>query len=238
MLRICSFRKHNHAQLNIVTNAQLWNAYTVFISHLCNLFILHSFSMGYRRIGLHYDTLRLAIFNKVQGSVGDMAKYLIYHGFDLTAFPKIVNVFSYEVWDSDSSNPAGLIGILQGSPCFSVSFDIAIIRLVDLSPRLRRMDNHHIDIVKPHRCESFVYSGGSLFICLVFSSYLGGDKNFFSIHPTRTHSFANTFFISICLRCINVAVTKLYSCPDSICRLVIINQPCSERQSWHLNSIH
>ena len=89
--------EHVNKVLNIVTNAQLWNAYTVFISHLCNLFILHSFSMGYRRIGLHYDTLRLAIFNKVQGSVGDMAKHLIYHGFDLTAFPKIVNVFSYEV---------------------------------------------------------------------------------------------------------------------------------------------
>ena len=79
-----------------------------------------------------------------------MEKNLIYHWLNLCCFKKTCNIFNLEIGNSDCLKFSCLISILKSFPCRAISLYISIFALINLCPRLRTVNNHHIKIIQSH----------------------------------------------------------------------------------------
>ncbi len=123
--------------------------------------------MRYRRIGFHHDALALAVFDQIEGRVGNVAQHLVDHGLDLGNLPQAVNVLFQEVGYADGPELPGPQRVFQRTPRGAVALDIAVFGLIDLHPGLRAVYDHHIQIVKPHLPERLINGSGGGFAGLV-----------------------------------------------------------------------
>ncbi|CDA38311.1 unknown [Lachnospira eligens CAG:72] len=102
---------------------------------------------------------------------------------------------------------------------------------------LWRMNDHHDQIIQTHFFQSLINTLGCRLIGLMLRSDLRYDKKLLSRHTTGSDTFTDTALITVSLRCINMTVARCNSSPNCICRVRIINKPCSKSKLWYLHTV-
>lgn len=84
------------------------------------------------------------------GVLPDVAEELVDHRADPAVFKDVHQVFFEEVSDADGFDFTFVVSVFEGFPYFAFGEEAAVFGLVDFFPRLRAVDEHHIDVVKAH----------------------------------------------------------------------------------------
>ena len=162
--------------------------------------------MTYRGVGFHQDVIILTIPDQVGWRVANVSQNLVDHGFYLARGQYIFDVFLDEVRKSDGPKFAGLIGFLEGPPCFAVSFVVTVFTQV-FHPGFGTVNDHQIYVVES---QGFYRSMDRLYRFVVrfyFRCQFGGYKKVISVHSTFADTQTNSGLILISLGGINMPVT-------------------------------
>ena len=99
------------------------------------------------------------------------------------------------------------------------------------------MDDHLIQIVKPHLLQRFVDGDCGGFVGLQLRGHLAGHEQFFARRAAGADALAHAVLVAVGLRRIDQAVAQRDRVADGMRRLVVVNEPCSETELRELRSV-
>ena len=166
-----------------------------------------------------------------------MTENLIHHRLDTGGFQNIFQILLQEIGDTDSFHFSALVRLFQRPPDFPVFLFVTVFRLVHFRPRLGRMDNHQIQIRKPHFFQRSVNGLHGRFIAFTLCRHFRGDKNFLPSETAGKKTFPDTPFISVRLGGIDMAVPNFHRRPYRLSGLAVFNKPGSQSQLGNLFSV-
>ena len=192
--------------------------------------------MGNGRIGLHQNPLRLAEVHQREIRVADVEQDLVDHGLYAAAGQQIFQIVLQKVRYTDDLNLSCRLCILQRTPNLLVFFKITLFH-PKFIPRLRRVNDHLVEIGKPHLFQRFVNRLHRCVIGFQLCRHLAGDKQFFPRNAAGAHALSYAPFIAISLSGVNKAIAQLYRVSDSLRCLIVIDKPSAKTQLWDLHIV-
>lgn len=110
-------------------------------------------------VGFGGDAVAAAEFEYVEWHVAYMGQYLIDGRLDFAVLEDVPQVVHHKVRDADGAQLAGLQRVLKCAVGFHVALIVAVVALVDLDPRLRGVDDHHVQIIQARLPERLIDAG-------------------------------------------------------------------------------
>ena len=155
MLWIRRFGKRDGSELKHIADAKLRGGHAILFCHLRNHRIFQRLAVGNGGIGLHLNPLRLAEIHQLQVAIAYVQQDLIDHWLNATIGKKIFKIIPQKVGHADDLDLTRRLRILQRTPDLFVFLKIALFH-AELPPRLRRVNDHLVKIVKPHSFQRLV----------------------------------------------------------------------------------
>ena len=155
MFWICRLWQGNRSQLQNITNAQLGSRNAVFRCQFCDNRIFQSFPVCNRRISFYLNLFMLAEIQQCRIGFADMQQNLVYHRLYPTILHQTFQIVYQKVGNANHPHFACCLCIFQGTPNFPILCKIPLFSTKFL-PRLRRMNNHLIQIIQTHFLQGFI----------------------------------------------------------------------------------
>ena len=193
--------------------------------------------MSDRRICLDHDAVLLAELDQLQRRIADVEQDLVHHRLDGAGFHQAVQVADLEVGNADGTQLAFFIGIFQRTPCGTVALHITVIALVDLDPRLRTVDDHHVQIIQTHLFQGLVDALLGFLVGLMLCGDLGNDKQLFARNAAGADALADAALVAVSLCRIKMAVAQLCGLTDSLGSICVVDEPGAKAQLRNLDAI-
>ena len=99
------------------------------------------------------------------------------------------------------------------------------------------MNDHLIQIVKPHLPQCLVDGRRSVCVGLQLCGHLAGHEQLFARRAAGADALAHAALVAIGLRRVDQAVAQRNRVADGLRRLVIVNEPRSETELRDLHAI-
>ena len=180
--------------------------------------------MGDGGVGLHLNALLAAVVEQREVGVADVQQDLVDHRLYAAVGEQIFKVVAQKVRHADDSDLALALRILERAPDGFVFFRIALFH-AKLVPRLGRVDDHLVKVVKAHLLERFVDGLFGLVIGLELRGHLAGDKKLLARNAAGAHALAHAALVAVGLRGIDEAVAKLHGGADGLGGLIVVDEP-------------
>ena len=223
-------------ELEDVADRQLRHRDTISSGDLRDVLVLHQLPVRDRRVRLHEDALLLRVLDQLEGRVADVRQDLIDHGLDGAGRQDVVEVGLREVGHADGAELTRRIGLLEGLPRFAVALEVAVVA-AELRPRLRAVDDHHVDVVEPHPLKRPVDGRDRLLVRLHLRGQLRGHEHVFPGHAAGTDSFPDAALVGVGLGGVDVAIADLQRVPDGLFDLLVADHPGTEPQLGNLHAV-
>ena len=148
-----------------------------------------------------------------------MEQDLVDHRLYAAVGEQIFKVVAQKVRHADDSDLALALRILERAPDGFIFFRIALFH-AELVPRLGRVDDHLVKVVKAHLLERFVDGLFGLAIGFELRGHLAGARN-----AAGAHAHAHAALVAVGLRGIDEAIAELHGGADGLGGLIVVDEP-------------
>ena len=224
MVGVGRLRQRDRAELDDIADAQLRGVDAVLFRHLRDGGVLERLAMGDGGVGLHMDALLAAVVEQREVGVADVQQDLVDHRLYAAVGEQIFKVVAQKVRHADDSDLALALRILERAPDGFIFFRIALFH-AELVPRLGRVDDHLVKVVKAHLLERFVDGLFGLAIGFELRGHLAGDKKLLARNAAGAHAHAHAALVAVGLRGIDEAIAELHGGADGLGGLIVVDEP-------------
>ena len=95
------------------------------------------------------------------------------------------------------------------------------------------MDQQQVDVLHLQPIQRTLEAGNSPVPALEFAVKLSGDEKLFAFEPTPAEPFANSRFVSLFNRGIDVPVAGFYCMYDGVRHLAVVQRPSAKTDLWN-----
>ena len=233
---ICCLGKRNGSKLKNIADAELSGGYAILLCHLHNRRIFQRLAVGNGRVCLHLNALRFTEVHQCQIGVADVQEDLIDHGLYAARTEQVFKIVFQKIGHANDLNLACRLCIFQRTPDLFVFFIISLLHS-KLVPRLGRMNDHLVKVVKPHLFQRFINGLCRILVGFQFCRDLAGNEQRFPVNAAGAHALADTALISISLCGVDQAIAQLDRRTNGFRCLSIINKPGAQSQLGNLNAV-
>ena len=220
----CRLRQWERAELQAVADAELRDGDVVFFRHRLDVGIVQHRAVADGRIRFDEDAMRLRILDGFKRRVADVAKDLVDDGLHGRVVEDVPQIFGLEVRDADRTNLARFLIFFERFPRREVALEI-MIALAERAPRLRRVDQHEVDIVEAEARERFLDALLGGVIRLEIGMELRRDKKLLARHARTTDALADFLLVAVRPRRVDVAVAETDRVLDRLRRRLASDEP-------------
>lgn len=229
-------RQRDRAELDDIADAQLRGVDAVLFRHLRDGGVLERLAMGDGGVGLHLDALLAAVVEQREVGVADVQQDLVDHRLYAAVREQIFKVVAQKVRHADDLDLALALRILERAPDGFIFFRIALFH-AKLVPRLGRVDDHLVKVVKAHLLERFVDGLFGLVIGLELRGHLAGDKKLIARNAAGAHALAHAALVAVGLRGIDEAVAELHGDADGLGGLIVVDEPGAKAELGNAQAV-
>src|SRR3954452_21942205 len=117
-----------------------------------------------------------------------------------------------------------------------LALEVAVLRS-ELAPRLGAVDDHQVEVVKPHRLERPVNRLDGVLIGLHLGSELGRHEDLVSAQAAGPDSLADALFVAVRLRGVDVAIADLRGLLHGGGGIGVVDEPGPESELRDLDAV-